>query len=112
MGSAAKKLTNNPLSSILTFASGGLMAPTAGFLGKQKQDAYDQKSKLNQLAAQSPPLGAPLPTMNENPSGTQSDRIKRIQAQRYGFSSTLKTASSPMPMAPGFGGSGKTLLGS
>jgi len=109
MGSAVKKLTNNPVSSVLTFAG---MPVLAGFLGKQKQDTYDQQSKLKELAAQTPPVGNLLPQPNENPAGTQSDRIKRIQSQRYGFASTLKTATSPMPISPGFGGAGKTALGS
>jgi hypothetical protein len=104
MGSAAKKLTNDPVSSILT--AGGLLLPAA-IIGQQKQEAYDQKSKLNQLANQEPPTATPPPTQSQ-PLNTSQDRLRRIQAMKNGFSSTFNTTDMKMPIGPT---GAKTLLG-
>jgi len=107
MGSAAKTLTNNPVSSVLTAAN---MFLPAAIIGKQKQNAYDQKSQLNQLANQAPPTIAPPPTLSASqPLNTNEDRLRRIQAMRKGFASTMDTSLTKMPIGPT---GAKTLLGS
>ncbi len=51
----------------------------------------------------------PTPTATETPQTSAIARLRRIQAMRYGFSSTLNTASGAMPTGPA---GGKMMLGS